>query len=537
MVAASAIVAISFLAAGCGNSGHVNVAGPPPSGAFSNGDLNGTYVFSYIGTDALSGGSFLAIAGSFTANGSGGITGGSMDFDDSAGVFPGQSISGGSYNITADGRGRGTLNSSSPFGAITIDFVLSSNSQGLIVQFDGNGGGSGTIDLQSSSVTQSSLQGSYAFSFNGTDSGGSNALSTVGAFTLDGNGNISAGLQDFNDNGNSFNNLQPLALAGSVLVGSPAGRAQLTTNLAGFGTLSFDVWVIDATHLKFIETDTISFLAGDAFVSTGKTSFPSGSLVFTLSGQDTNLFPFATAGLFTSDGVSQITNGVQDLNVEGTAVSASSFTGSFTSVGGRPQLTLNGIFNGVIVNNTLVTGNYIFAAYPYNGGLQLMQIGGNQAGVTSGVAYLQTATSFNASQGTAMNFSGINFNNVNEVDEIAEFSGGNLSGLYDVNNLGVSLLSGLHLGNGSNSFSANGRGTLSFPALQTENGSEIGALNFNAYVINSGTVALLESDNTQTALGSLLIQGSAPIGPIGSFARFNVERSKSGGSAKRQVRK
>ena len=31
---------------------------------------------------------------------------------------------------------------------------------------------------------------------------------------------------------------------------------------------------------------------------------------------------------------------------------------------------LNGIYNGNIVNNTLVTGNYLFAAYPFNGGVE-----------------------------------------------------------------------------------------------------------------------------------------------------------------------
>ena len=185
-----------------------------------------------------------------------------------------------------------------------------------------------------SGVTQSALQGSYAFGFSGVDSVG-NPLGTVGGFTLDANGNVTAGSQDFNDNGNSAN-LQalPLISPSSVTIGTTPGTAQLTTNAAGFSTLSFDVWVVDSTHLKFIETDTVAVLAGDALVSTGHTSFPSGALVFETSGLDVFGGPFATGGLLTSDGSSQITGGLQDVNDEGTVAQAPSVTGSFTSVGG-----------------------------------------------------------------------------------------------------------------------------------------------------------------------------------------------------------
>jgi hypothetical protein len=63
-----------FLAA-CGSNGG-GIANPvaPPSGGFSASNLNGTYVFSISGTDST--GFSYAMVGTFTANGSGGITGG-----------------------------------------------------------------------------------------------------------------------------------------------------------------------------------------------------------------------------------------------------------------------------------------------------------------------------------------------------------------------------------------------------------------------------------------------------------------------------
>ena len=71
-----ALSTLLFLAA-CGGNG-TSIATPvaPPSGAFSNSNLNGTYVFSISGTDAND--APYAIAGTLTANGSGGNGKGSI---------------------------------------------------------------------------------------------------------------------------------------------------------------------------------------------------------------------------------------------------------------------------------------------------------------------------------------------------------------------------------------------------------------------------------------------------------------------------
>src|ERR1700693_1112526 len=74
-----ALSALLFLAA-CGSN---NITHPvdPPSGNFSNSNLNGTYVFSVLGVDQGNGAPY-AIVGALTANGSGGITGGAFDIND-----------------------------------------------------------------------------------------------------------------------------------------------------------------------------------------------------------------------------------------------------------------------------------------------------------------------------------------------------------------------------------------------------------------------------------------------------------------------
>lgn len=93
--------------------------------------------------------------GTVTAHGNGGITIGTLDINDpgNTGMNLGQTVNG-TYVITSDGRGAGTIKT--PTGSLGIDFVLMSSSHGLITRFDGNGTGIGTLDLQHS-TSQSSL--------------------------------------------------------------------------------------------------------------------------------------------------------------------------------------------------------------------------------------------------------------------------------------------------------------------------------------------------------------------------------------------
>jgi hypothetical protein len=534
--------------AGCGSS--TNQASAPPSGSFSNSNLNGTYVFSFSGEDVTD--QFLsqfAITGTMVANGSGSLTGGTIDLVDPAlGSALNTSYTQtqlpvlGNYSITADGRGTGTISvtingTQVQFG---LDFVLSSNSHGMISRFDGNGSGSGTIDLQTS-VAQSALQGSYSFGLAGTDSTGTNTLGTVGSFTLDANGNVTSGLQDISDNGNSIG-LRALQLQGTVLVGSP-GAAQLKTNTAGFGTLHFDVFPIDPTHLKLIETDSVAYISGDAFVSTGETSFPSGPLALIMAGEDTQQYPFAAGGLLTSDGSSQITGGLEDVNDDGYVQGTQNVSGSFRTNGVRTQLTLTGLFNGNFYNFSPGTGTYAFAAYPYSGGVMLLETdngGGTSTGISGGNLYAQTSTSLNTSSaGYALNLSGVNSNG--QTDWISEFTanGNSRNGLYDANNFGL-IASDLSLNTGSSSVASNGRGTISFPTLQTNGNSWISALDLTVYTLNSSTAVFLETDGNQISTGELQMQtgtdGTEPAAT--SAARSHVSFMKPAGraNAKPQLR-
>ena len=275
---------ILSLLVGCGNSGNPTAV-PPPSGSFSNSNLNGTYVFSISGTDTNGAG--YAIVGTMIADGStsGKITGGTVDVVDGA-LTPAYdlTVSSGTYSVGVDGRGQAEIATTpaNPFaGPLTFDFVLANSFQGLITEFDNNASGSGTLDLQTASLTQASLAGPFAFSFSGVDPGGEGTYATAGAFTLDANGHIvsGTGIEDFNDNG-----LIPTAgqtLTGQVILG-PSSTPTTVLN-AGSNSFTYDVYAIDATHLKFIEIGPTPVLVGDAF-SQPSATIATGPMAFTLAG-------------------------------------------------------------------------------------------------------------------------------------------------------------------------------------------------------------------------------------------------------------
>jgi hypothetical protein len=488
------LLALSTLAllVACGGYSAPKVV-PPPSGSFSNSSLNGTYVFSAAGTDfTVTPPAFFAIAGTIVANGSGSLTGGSFDFiEPGLGVSPGNSVSGGTYLLTADGRGTATLP-----GNLGVDFVLTSASHGLITRFDNSGTGSGTLDLQG---TQTAPSGSYSFSVAGSDSIG-NPFNSVGSFTVTGS-TITAGFQDFNDHYTiaSETGLTNLALSGALVVGSAGTQLTTTSPFGVSGTLSFDVFEIDSTHLKFIETDGVDFLAGDAF--TQQTSMPpAGQLVFTMGGFDVNGFFLAAGGYLTSDGVSQITTGLEDINDDGSVGQATPTLSNFASTGGgRFTLTLNGILNG-----TSSTGSYTFAAYPtVNGGIQLLEIDGS--GITSGAAYAQTSTSLATPQGYALNLSGADLTAGTEVDEIGEFTAQNgvVTGIADINDGGVLSF--------KQSLGSNSTYTLDSPATGR---GEISTAQFGLvfYVIDGANVIFIETDSNPVALGTFQLQTTPVAG-------------------------
>lgn len=504
-------VACSALAllAGCGSGNGTARPTPPPTGAFTNSSLNGTYTFSVAGSDSAG---IFTLAGSFVACGcsQGTISSGTVDIVNPSGPITGASlVSKSSYKISPDGRGVARLfvanGSSVILSEFDIAFVLTSSSHGFVIRFDSNGTGSGSIDLQSGSLTQTALTASpYAFLLSGGNLNNA-ALSMAGAFTLDSSGTITSGVADLNADGVSS---AQLPLSGSVTLGTGTapGQAILTTTA---GTFTFSVYGVDATHLKFIENDGNDILAGDAFDQPA-TTFPAGTLVFSMTGLNTNADLIAIGGLMDSDGVSLITNGSEDVNDGGVLDNNTNpaqpfaFTGTFGSTGGgRYDVTFSNY-----------VGGSVFAAYPSSAGVLMLEMDNVSGGVTAGVAVpQQPGATVTASQGYALNLTGEDLSgfNLTELDEVAEFKTTNttMTGLADQNDFG----------NGTGTANLNGTYNLS-------NG--LGSANFTSglpnlffYPVNNSTAFFITTDPTIAAVGSFAMQAA----PGSAAAQASVRRS------------
>ena len=477
LVSLTAVVILITLA-GCGGGNSINF--PPPQGSFTNANLNGPFAFSYTGSDA---GGFLAVAGSFVADGAGHITSGTQDINSGSAVSPNVAVSG-TYLVRSDGRGTVTLNSSS-VGTSTLDFVIVAGGHALVTRFDNRATGSGTIDQQTTSAfSNAALAGPFAFTLSGIDAGGV-PLAVGGAFTSDASGTLTSGIDDSNDNGLVTTN-DPMT--GSIPMTSTArGTATLNTSR---GALTFAYYVVDANHVKIVGTNTLPALGGEAFRQTGpfNNASVSGPFAFTTAGADLlNGNPFAAGGVLTSDGAGNLTSGLEDFNDGGSVSTAVPFTGTYAmAANGRGTLTLN-----------TTAGTFSFVIYPSSGGVLVLEI--DSRFLTSGAALQQQTTPFTAGsfQGPyGMNFTGASGGG-SELDSIAEFTAdgvNRLNGIIDINNSG-----GITFGQsmtGTFVANSNGRNALS---LQTP----LGAQSTIMYLVNPNRALFIEVDGNLVAAGDI----------------------------------
>lgn len=466
--------AIGLTVAGCGGSPH----NPTPQGGFTNASLNGTFAFSFSGTDSAG---FFAAAGSLTADGSGRITSGVLDENKVGGVLSNVPISG-TYNIRADGRGVASINSSAE--NFSMVFVIGSPQHVLLTRFENSATGSGSMDLQNpAAFSTAALAGTFVFNLAGVDTT-ANPFATVGSISTDTTGTVTGGVQDSADNGAIFVN--EAISAGNIAVGTNGrGTASLTTVA---GPLNFAFYVVDANRIKLVETDPSQALAGDAFRQTSPASNGdvSGPFAFTIAGSTATGGPFAAGGVFAADGAGNIPSGTEDLNDGGLVNANLGLTGVYSiAANGRGTATLSS--SG---------GTFTFAAYPTTNGVQLLET--DTGAVVSGGAFSQTGTLSSASlQGTyGLNQTGVTVNGpFDSVASLTATGSGHMSGIVDVNNTGV-LSTGTAL-TVSYSVDATGRGPLTFAS------SILGQQNMAVYVVNGNRALFVELDNNSVAIGEL----------------------------------
>ena len=215
---------------------------------------SGTFVFTQHNVSTSQGSS--ASVGRFTV--SGGAVAGNEDVN-RAGALNSLTITGGLFNAP-DASGRGTGNFVDSLGVTSgfFYYVVDSTHLFFLANPAASSGTSATgIGLgqavgQSGSFTTSTFSGGYAFSSRADDSFSVDGLNTVGSFTAGGDGTISAGLLDSDQDGAPT--ASPVAFTGSYTMASN-GRAVVTINPSGGSSYQQFFWMASPSQAFFLTND------------------------------------------------------------------------------------------------------------------------------------------------------------------------------------------------------------------------------------------------------------------------------------------
>ena len=198
---------------------------------------------------------------------------------------------------------------------------------------------------------------------------GPNFYALAGAVTIDANGNVLAGEQDYND-AFGFTSLQPSGdtiSGGTLKVDATTGQGtlSLTTNntkLGSSGTETFGVQFVNSNHALIIQFDGSATSSGSMDLQTlpSPLSAPTGAFSFTISGVDPGYDPIVVGGVFSISGTgpSNLTGtyDVDDFSTTyvGTATLKVPFAGTISNpdtfgrgtisgsaIGGVPDIVIN----------------------------------------------------------------------------------------------------------------------------------------------------------------------------------------------------
>ena len=328
-------------------------------------------------------------AGTFYADGNGNLSRGVIDWNGSGG--PTNNTFTGTYAIQGNGLGALTFNTSHGTLNFFVSIGDSTDGTGTIIldNADPQPRGSGTIKEQSSLYfSLQAIAGSFAFGSTGADSGTAR-LAAVGAFQLDGSGNLTNGERDSNDNGTVSNQSFTATLsAPDSLTGR--GTATFTINS---GTSHFAYYIINNEQLNFISTDPVSnstpLVLTSAFNQPAGWNFTDASLsgndVLELTGSRQSHSDLIT-GIANADGQGNI-NLSFDENFNGT-VTQGTAQGTY-NVSSNGRVTTAGLGRESMI--LYLTGGTI---YP---GLPAAFLLGTDSSVKSGVAETQFGGPFSNS--------------------------------------------------------------------------------------------------------------------------------------------
>lgn len=211
--------------------------------------LSGSYAFGGRGDTVNNGINAVDTVGVFTASG-GSITSGAIDaVEDGSNLST--TITGGTYTTTANGRATVTLNAGT--GPVQATFWMVNPSRGFfLITNDSNAVEDGTLDLQSGTFTNATMNGQFAFMMDGFDT--TQLLDRLGTLTWDGTSKLTLN-EVANSSATGQGAISPGVLTGSYSVSSN-GRAVGTINNLSITNNDLVFYLISGSDAYLLQNDT-----------------------------------------------------------------------------------------------------------------------------------------------------------------------------------------------------------------------------------------------------------------------------------------
>jgi hypothetical protein len=379
------------------------------------------------------------------------------------------------------------------------------------------------------SFSLTNLPWSFAFYLSGLEvqnpqGDGPNFYALAGAVQLDGNGNVLAGEQDYNDAAGLLSP-QPggdTISSGLLTVDATTGQGtlSLTTSNAALGsggTETLGVQFVNANHALVVQFDGSATSSGGMDSQTNQsTALPSGmGYAFTLSGVDPSYNPVVYGGAFSVSGTTA--QGFYDENDAGSATLKTPFSGTISAPDNFGRGTITGTNLG---GRTYTTLNYYIVGPE---AVRIIDVDAGPANNGDSAVGSAFGQGINANTGTPNTFSGAGLGSSVFGIEATPWLGdayaaagqfattpgtgngastGTFTGVADVDEEGTVVSAapiGLNHGPGSYRVALNGYGSLTIPS------GDLGDVSALGIYLTDPNLNLLDPNNTASGLGGGLV--------------------------------
>ncbi len=497
-------------------SASVTISAPPPVLA------DGNYVYHVAGEDPSSN---YFVAGAFTVQ-NGVIAGGEQDMTDANIIAQDNLVASGSSLSLVNGNIQIVLNTGDTAigvnGVETFHGTVVSSARVLISEFDTFATATGSIDQQTSTAAPA---GGYAFNLGGLDGTVQlNNLVIGGILNISG-ASIAVGnsVFDYNDGG-MIGQAQTFS-SGTVGAPDSFGRVVFTlTPSSSSGVPSFSVagYIVGTNQIQLVETnDTLGGDLGGTALGQGSNTgqfnlagVAGGSYAFEATGQDntmangSNIVQMAGGFGLNANGTVSGDIALNDLYFHfGSQITGGTYTVDPT---GRVTLTATISSNSISNNPTFTFQLYL------DGNGNALELGVDSLQITSGLSYLQQASSADFEGNYALNvygFSGINqepaWSAVGPVTVASDaFSGYTDYSLQNASNSASVVTPGVALSGSEDSST----GLLTLTGLNAQSAQE--SSGFGYYPIDDRRVIAIELDGQQNGfnpqMGLMMLEGVQP---------------------------